>query len=84
MLRSLQEETKISYDYAYCDSDIAVKAFGNAGVPADHIFTIGNLGVSRLGYMSSQPILDLELNAGYGNHVLDYVIPKVPAVKGGY
>lgn len=80
MLSDLQDRTKIRYDYAYSDSDLAVNAFLSVGVPAGHIFTIGNLGVSRLGYKGSQPILGPGLNPGFGDHILDYVIPKVPAV----
>lgn len=80
MLKGLRDKTSITYDYAYSDSDLAVNAFQSVGVPADHIFTIGNLGVSRLGYKGSQPILGPEPNPGFGQHILDYVIPKVPAV----
>lgn len=80
MLKTLQKKTKISYDYGYNDSDVVVNAFLKAGVPADHIFTIGNLGVSRLGYKGSHPITGRGLNPGYGRHIVDYVIPNVPDV----
>lgn len=82
MLKTLQKKTKISYDYGYNDSDVVVNAFLKAGVQPDHIFTIGNLGVTRLGYKGSQPITGRELNPGYGKHIVDYVIPNVPDVSG--
>jgi len=49
--------------------------------PAAHIFTIGNKGVSRLGYKGTTAIVGPESNPGFGNHVRDFVIPNVPNVK---
>ena len=82
MLKALQQKTRISYDYGYNDSDIVVNAFLNAGIPADHIFTIGNKGITRLGYKGTHPIVGRGLNPGYGQHIVDYVIPRVPDVSG--
>ncbi len=52
-------------------------------MPADHIFTIGNKGISRPGYKGTQPIVGPGLNPGYGQHIVDYVVPEVPDVNHG-
>jgi hypothetical protein len=77
MLGRLKKATRITYDYGYCDSDVVVKAFLNAGVPAGHIYTIGNKGVSRLGFMGSRAIIGPESNPGFTRHIREFVIPKV-------
>lgn len=81
MLAKLKTATKITYDYGYCDSDVVVKAFLNAGIPAGHIYTIGNKGVSRLGFMGSHAIIGPESNPGFTQHIREFVIPKVAPRK---
>jgi phosphatidate phosphatase PAH1 len=78
MLATLKKAKKITYDYGYCDSDVVVKAFLNAGIPAGHIYTIGNKGVSRLGFMGSRAIIGRESNPGFTRHIREFVIPGVP------
>ncbi len=81
MLAELKQSTKITYDYGYCDSDVVVKAFLNAGIPAGQIFTVGNKGVSRLGFMGSHAIVGPESNPGFGQHIRQFVVPKVAPRK---
>jgi hypothetical protein len=81
MLARLKKASRITYDYGYCDSDVVVKAFLNAGIPAGHIYTIGNKGVSRLGFMGSHPIIGPESNPGFTRHIREFVIPKVAPRK---
>ncbi len=78
MLSSLARSTNITYDYGYADSDVVLKAFLASGIPAGHCFTIGNKGVSRLGFMGSIAIVGPESNPGFSGHIREYVIPKVP------
>jgi hypothetical protein len=77
MLAKLKATTRITYDYGYCDSDVVVKAFLRAGIPAGHIHTIGNKGVSRLGFMGSRAIVGPESNPGFTQHIREFVVPKV-------
>jgi len=81
MLAKLGSSTKISYDYGYADSDVVLKAFFKTGIPADHCFTIGNKGVSRLGFMGSHAIVGPECNPGFSQHIREFVVPKVPGLK---
>jgi phosphatidate phosphatase PAH1 len=78
MLAKLKQTTRITYDYGYCDSDVVAKAFLNAGVPVGQIYTIGNKGVSRLGFMGTRAIIGPENNPGFTQHIREFVIPKVP------
>jgi hypothetical protein len=50
------EEVKEQYAYGYVDSDVVADAYLASGVPAAHIFTIGDKGVSRLGYKGTNAI----------------------------
>ncbi|HAN64060.1 MAG TPA: hypothetical protein DIC31_10720 [Rhizobiales bacterium] len=85
LFRSMVEEVKEQYaivpNYGYVDSDVVADAYLASGVPAAHIFTIGNKGVSRLGYKGTNAIVGPESNPGFGNHVRDFVVPDVPSVK---
>lgn len=78
MLAKLKKTTKITYDYGYCDAGVTVKAFIAAGIPADHIYTIGNKGVPRLGFLGSHAIIGPENNPGFTQHIREVVIPAVP------
>ncbi len=78
MLAALKKTTGITYDYGYADSDVVAKAFFKSGIPADHVYTIGNKGVSRLGFMGSHAIVGPESNPGFTNHIREFIIPKVP------
>lgn len=78
MLARLKQRTKITYDYGYCDSDVVAKAFMNSGIPAGQIYTIGNKGVSRLGFMGTRPIVGPQSNPGFTQHIREFVVPKVP------
>ena len=81
MLAKFKTATKITYDYGYCDSDVVVKAFLNADIPAGQIYTIGNKGVSRLGFMGSHAIIGPESNPGFTQHIREVVIPRVAPRK---
>ena len=82
LIKSFVEEVKGEFGldprYGYVDSDVVTDAFIDAGVPAENIFTIGNKGISRLGYRGSTPIIGPESNPGYSDHTRNFVIPKVP------
>ncbi|MGV1014573.1 MAG: hypothetical protein ACOYB4_06350 [Methyloceanibacter sp.] len=81
MVEGVKEQYAIVPRYGYVDSDVGADAFLASGVPAAHIFTIGNKGVSRLGYKGTNAIVGPESNPGFGDHVRDFVIPNVPSVK---
>jgi hypothetical protein len=81
MVEGVKEQYAIVPSYGYVDSDDVADAFLASGVPAAHIFTIGNKGVSRLGYKGTNAIVGPESNPGFGNHVRDFVVPSVPTVK---
>ncbi|HLO24226.1 MAG TPA: hypothetical protein VK193_12510 [Methyloceanibacter sp.] len=81
MVEGVKEKYAIVPSYGYVDSDVVADAFLATGVPAAHIFTIGNKGVSRLGYKGTNAIVGPESNPGFGNHVRDFVVPNVPSVK---
>ena len=49
-------------------------AYLASGVPAGHI-TIGNKGISRLGYKGTHAIVGPEANPGYAQHICDFVGP---------
>lgn len=78
MLAKLKKTTNIRYDYGYCDAGVTVKAFIAAGIPADHIYTIGNKGVPRLGFMGSHAIIGPETNPSFTQHIREFIIPAVP------
>ena len=67
--------------YGYVDSDVVAQAFLNVGVPAPQIFSIGNKGISRLGFKGTTPIVGRRPNPGFTRHVRRFVIPKVPSAK---
>jgi hypothetical protein len=81
MVEGVKEQYAIVPSYGYVDSDVVADAYLASGVPAAHIFTIGNKGVSRLGYKGTNAIVGPESNPGFGNHVRDFVVPDVPSVK---
>lgn len=82
LIKSFVEEVKEKFglvpSYGYVDSDVVTDAFIDVGVPAENIFTIGNKGISRLGYRGSTPIIGPESNPGYTDHIKDFVIGQVP------
>lgn len=82
LIKSFIEEVKERFGldprYGYADSDVVVDAFIDAGVPAGNIFSIGNKGISRLGYRGSNPIIGPEANPGYLDHVRNFVVKNVP------
>lgn len=67
--------------YGYVDSDVIADAYISIGVPAGSIFTIGNKGVSRLGYRGTNAIMSPAANPGYTEHVRDFIVPEVETVK---
>jgi len=85
LFHSMVEQVKDRYAivpaFGYVDSDIGADAFLESGVPADHIFTVGNKGMSHLGYRGTVPIMGPDPNPGLGNHVRDFVIANVPRAK---
>jgi phosphatidate phosphatase PAH1 len=85
LFRSMVEGVKKQYSivpaYGYVDSDVIADAYLDVGVPAGHIFTIGNKGVSRLGYKGTHAIVGPEANPGYAQHIRDFVVPDVPNAK---
>lgn len=81
MVDPLKQRYAIRPVYGYVDSDVVTDAFLAVEVPAAHIFTIGNKGMSRLGYKGTQPIVGPEANPGYTRHMREFVVPKVPKVE---
>ncbi len=81
MVEGAKEQYAIVPSFGYVDSDVVADAYLASGVPAGHIFTIGNKGVSRLGYKGTHAIVGPEANPGYGQHIRDFVVPDVPSVK---
>lgn len=80
MVNKVDDHYAITPAYGYVDSDVVTDAFLKVGVPADHIFTIGNKGMSRLGYKGTGAIVGPESNPGYTQHIGDFVVPDVPSV----
>ncbi|MTH97017.1 hypothetical protein [Roseibium sp. RKSG952] len=81
MITDAKQAIGLDPQYGYSDSDQVVDAFIEVGVAPEKNFTIGNEGISKLGYRGSQPIIGPGLNPGYTAHVKDYVIPNVPEAK---
>ena len=81
MVEGVKEQYSIVPSYGYVDSDVVADAYLASGVPAGHIFTIGNKGISRLGYKGTHAIVGPEANPGYAQHIRDFVVPDVPSVK---
>jgi len=81
MLDALKDHYGTDLRYGYVDSDVVSDAFLKAGIPAEHVFTIGNKGMSALGYRGTQPIMGPEPNPGFARHVEDFVVPEVPRVS---
>lgn len=80
-VKEVKHKFELDPRYGYVDSDVVSDAYIAAGVPAEHIFTIGNKGMSRLGYRGTVPIVGPEANPGYTDHIKDFVVPNVPKVK---
>jgi hypothetical protein len=57
MVEGAKEQYAIVPSYGYVDSDVVADAYLASGVPAEHIFTIGNKGVSRLEYKGTHAIV---------------------------
>lgn len=66
--------------YGYVDSDVVSDAYIAAGVSPESIFSIGNKGMSRLGYRGTVPITEPHSNAGYRRHIREYVLKQVPGL----
>jgi hypothetical protein len=81
MVNAVKDHYGIKPAYGYVDSDVVTDAYLKVGVPARQIFTIGNKGMSRLGYRGSQAIVGPESNPGFTEHLKSFVVPKVPRVK---
>jgi len=81
MLDALKDHYGVDLRYGYVDSDVVTDAFLKVGIPAPHIFTIGNKGMSALGYEGTEPIMGPEPNPGYTGHIERFVIPDVPQVS---
>lgn len=81
MVDAVNKELSITPVYGYVDSDVIADAFLSAGVPAGNIFTIGNKGVSRLGYRGTNAITGPQSNPGFTEHVKNFVVPKVERVN---
>ena len=77
MVNAVRDHFSITSTYGYVVAD----AFLQVGVPAEHIFTIDNKGMSRLGYKGTVPIVGPEANPGYTNHMRDFVLPEVPSFE---
>ena len=78
MVSAVADHFSIKPMYGYVDSDVVTDAYLKVGVPADHIFTIGNKGISRLGYRGSVAIVGPGANPGFTDHVKSFVVPHVP------
>lgn len=81
MVIPLKGRYDINTAYGYADSDVVTDGFIASGIPANNIFTIGNKGMSRLGYRGSHAIVGPESNPGYTQHIMDFVVPEVPEVE---
>lgn len=80
MVNAVKKELRLEPVYGYVDSDVVTDAYLEVGVPAGHVFTIGNKGITRLGYRGSQAIVGPEPNPGFTQHVKQFVVPEVPKV----
>ncbi len=81
MVQGVKDRFALKPLYGYVDSDVVSDAYLAAGVPPAHIFTIGNKGMSRLGYKGTTPIVGPEAEPGFGGHIHDFVIPQVPPAR---
>ena len=81
MLNPLTARYAIDLAYGYADSDVVTDAFIDSGVSAGNIFTIGNRGMSRLGYRGSNAIMGPEAETEYTSHIKEFVVPEVPVLK---
>lgn len=81
MVNGVKKTLNLVPVYGYVDSDVITDAYLDIGVPAGNIFTIGNKGISRLGYRGSHAIVGPEPNPGYTGHIREFVVPKVPRAK---
>ncbi|MEM7023302.1 MAG: hypothetical protein AAF637_12030 [Pseudomonadota bacterium] len=79
MVNGVKQELGLVPVYGYVDSDVVTDAFLEVGVPARHIFTIGNKGITRLGYRGSHAIVGPGANPGFTEHVRQFVVPDVRA-----
>jgi hypothetical protein len=80
MISAVNDHFSIKPKYGYVDSDVVTDAFIKVGVPAGDIFSIGNKGMSRLGYKGTTAIVGPESNPGFTDHVKTFVVPDVPAL----
>lgn len=84
LFSSMVDAVEAHYDieprYGYVDSDVVTDAYLKIGIPAENITTIGNKGMSRLGYKGTNAIVGPEPNPGYTEHLKNFVIPSVPPV----
>lgn len=78
---SVKKDFGLMPRYGYVDSDVVAQAFLNVGLPPAQIFSIGNKGISRLGYKGTTPIIGRSVNPGYTRHIRNFVIPKVPSAR---
>ncbi len=81
MVDNVKQSLGLQPQYGYVDSDVVADAFIQVGVPAGNIFTIGNKGVSRLGYRGTHAIVGPGANPGYTKHIREFVVPKVEPVE---
>lgn len=81
MAEAAMDAYSVNPVYGYVDSDVVADAYISIGVPAGNIFTIGNKGVSRLGYRGTNAIISPAANPGYTDHVRNFVVPNVESVK---
>jgi hypothetical protein len=82
MAGNVDDHYAITPAYGYVDSDVVTDAYLKIGVPADHIFTIGNKGMPRLGYKGTNAIVGPDANSGYTQHISEFIVPGVEAVDG--
>lgn len=81
MVDAVKTQYNIRPIYGYADSDIVADAFLAVGVSAANIFTIGNKGMSRLGYKGTTPIVGPQSNPGYARHIRNFVVSEVEHIR---
>ena len=81
MLEGVKQDLSLVPLYGYVDSDVVTDAYLEVGVPAGHLFSIGNKGITRLGYRGSHAIVGPGPNPGFTDHIRQFVVLKVPEAK---
>ena len=81
MVNGVKEELGLIPSYGYVDSDVVADAYLDIGVPAGNVTSIGNKGISRLGYRGTRAIVGPEPNPGFTDHIRAFVVPDVPLAK---